>query len=172
MLKVCRRRHKIHPTTEKAAAPGTSGGPVTVASALRSLARLLGLGLLYPLVPVALQLRLLCSEAGEAEVAVARETSLIFVTVEASLQTLLTLWLMLRGIIRWVPAQHPGLDIICCLVQVPAGALQPGGGDLVPGQVRQPAASAHPAPRQSSHLPPLPSRRHHQADLQAMFDDV
>ena len=47
-------------------------------------------------------LRLLCSEAGEAEVEVARETSLIFVTVEASLQTLLTLWLMLRGIIRWV----------------------------------------------------------------------
>lgn len=124
MLNVCRRRHKIHPTTEKAAAPGTSSGPVTVASALRSLARLLGLGLLYPLVPVALQLRLLCSEAGEAEVAVARETSLIFVTVEASLQTLLTLWLMLRGIIRWVPAQHPGLDIICCLVQVPAGAGQ------------------------------------------------
>ena len=126
MLNVCRRRHKIHPSTEKAAAPGTSSGPVTVASALRSLARLLGLGLLYPLVPVALQLRLLCSEAGEAEVevAVAREISLIFVTVEASLQTLLTLWLMLRGIIRWVPAQHPGLDIICCLVQVPAGAGQ------------------------------------------------
>ena len=103
ILKVCRRRHKIHPSTEKAAAPGpSSSGPVTVASALRSLARLLGLGLLYPLVPVALQLRLLCSEAGEAELEVARETSLIFVTVEASLQTLLTLWLMLRGIIRWV----------------------------------------------------------------------
>ena len=104
MPKVCRRRHKIHPSTEKAAAPGpsSSGGPVTVASALRSLARLLGLGLLYPLVPVVLQLRLLCSEAGEAELEVARETSLIFVTVEASLQTLLTLWLMLRGIIRSV----------------------------------------------------------------------
>ena len=103
MPKVCRRRHKIHPSTEKAAAPGpSSSGPVTVASALRSLARLLGLGLLYPLVPVALQLRLLCSEAGEAELEVARETSLIFVTVEASLQTLLTLWLMLRGIIRSV----------------------------------------------------------------------
>ena len=102
MPKVCRRRHKIHPSTEKAAAPGTTSGPVTVASALRSLARLLGLGLLYPLVPVVLQLRLLCCEAGETEVEVARETSLIFVTVEASLQTLLTLWLMLRGIIRWV----------------------------------------------------------------------
>ena len=104
MPKVCRRGHKIHPSTEKAAAPGpsSSSGPVTVASALRSLARLLGLGLLYPLVPVALQLRLLCSEAGEAELEGARETSLIFVTVEASLQTLLTLWLMLRGIIRSV----------------------------------------------------------------------
>ena len=59
-----------------------------------------------------------------SELEVARETSLIFVTVEASLQTLLTLWLMLRGIIRWVPALASKPGYLYRLVQVPAGAGQ------------------------------------------------
>ena len=65
--------------------------------------------LLYPLMPVMLYIRIIWKDATEEEnikytsndLEIANELSQIYVTIESSLQTIFTLWLILRGIIRF-----------------------------------------------------------------------
>ena len=65
--------------------------------------------LLYPLMPVMLYIRIIWKDATAEEnikdiyndLEIANELSQIYVTIESSLQTIFTLWLILRGIIRF-----------------------------------------------------------------------
>ena len=66
--------------------------------------------LLYPLMPVMFYVKIIWKDATEEDnikeisndLEIANELSLIYVTIESSLQTIFTLWLILRGIIRLV----------------------------------------------------------------------
>ena len=56
----------------------------------------------YPLIPILTFVKIILNGDIETqELLDANEMSLIFVTIESSLQTIFTLWLILRGIIRY-----------------------------------------------------------------------
>ena len=107
----CRRRTKIHPLTEnnEKCPINCKGEEITVKTITKTFAQYLSFLLLFPLMPILLFIRILWKNDGEdfkedvsrkLSLKLANEVSIIYITIESSLQTILTLWLILRGIIR------------------------------------------------------------------------
>ena len=107
----CRRRYKIHPLTEnnEKCPINSKGEEITVKTITKTFAQYLSFLLLFPLMPILLFIRILWKNDGEdfkedvsrkLSLKLANEVSIIYITIESSLQTILTLWLILRGIIR------------------------------------------------------------------------
>ena len=73
------------------------------------MAQYLSFILFFPLMPIYLFIRILWKNDGEDSkedlsrnfsLKLANEVSIIYITIESSLQSILTIWLILRGIIR------------------------------------------------------------------------
>ena len=108
---LCRRRFKIHPSTEnnEKFPINSKGEEITVKTITKTIAKYLTFLFLFPLMPIILFIRILWKNDGEdckedlsrkVSLKLANEVSIIYITIESSLQTILTLWLILRGIIR------------------------------------------------------------------------
>ena len=118
-----RRRFKIHPSTEGSEKlPIKSRGEeiITLKILAQTFIRYLTFLILFPLTPVFLFIRILWKIDGEdfeedlsrkLSLKLANEVSIIYITIESSLQTILTLWLILRGIIR---QKHINIPIYNC----------------------------------------------------------
>ena len=110
----CRRRFKIHPSTRDndKITTNSTGADITVKTLSKTIVQYLTFLLLFPLMPIFLFIRILWNDGEESKedskevnsrrlsLKLAEEVSTIYITIESSLQTILTLWLILRGIIR------------------------------------------------------------------------
>ena len=85
---------------------------ITVKTLSKTIVQYLTFLLLFPLMPIFLFIRILWNDGEDSKedskedssrrvsLKLAEEVSTIYITIESSLQTILTLWLILRGIIR------------------------------------------------------------------------
>ena len=107
----CRRRFKIHPSTviNEKFPSNSKEEELTVKSISKTIAQYLSFILFFPLMPIYLFIRILWKNDGEDSkedlsrnfsLKLANEVSIIYITIESSLQSILTIWLILRGIIR------------------------------------------------------------------------
>ena len=111
----CRRRYKIHPSTvnnDGKMPINVKEEVITIQSIAKTVAQYTTFLLFFPLMPILLFIRILWKNDGDdskeeltrkLSLKLANEVSSIYITIESSLQTILTLWLILRGIIRSGP---------------------------------------------------------------------
>ena len=99
-----RKRLKVHPISDvnDNKHPETKTEKTcTFKQVMNSLLMMFLFVVFYPLIPILTFIKILLKNEFETrELNNANEMSLIFVAIESSLQTIFTLWLILRGIIR------------------------------------------------------------------------